>query len=97
MAKKVSSVRRIVDRQYLGELHATVDLAFALAEEAFDSVDELSKEARLGVGTLYNLRSHRTRLPQFYSIVKLCRAVGLDVKVERRTIKLSLHKKERRA
>jgi len=81
-----------VDRQYLSEMRTTTDLAFVLAEEQYDNINALSKEARLGAGTLYNLRSHKTRLPQFYTLVKLCRAVGPEIRVERRSIKLKMRK-----
>ena len=77
-----------VTREYLSQLRAAVGLMFALAEEDDVPMDVLSKRARLGLGTLYALRSGKTRLPQFRTITQLARAVGCEISVERRTIRM---------
>lgn len=89
--------RMHADRQYLQDLHAAVDLAFAIADDEFDTNTDLSKAAKLGESTLSKLRAHITRFPCHLTLVKLCRATGLEISFVRRSIRLSNARKARRA
>jgi hypothetical protein len=83
-----------VTRSYLRELHTAVELLFMMAEE--HTMEELSRRSKLGVGTLYNLRSHRTRLPQWRTMTYLADAVGCHISVEKNVIRMSIAKRSRR-
>lgn len=70
---------RHVDRQYLQELHTAIDLMTATAEDEIGTNAQIAKEAKIGVQTLINLRNHKTRLPQHYTLLKLARATGFQL------------------
>lgn len=58
-------------------------LAHAVLHRAFKEgveVKTLAKKTRLNEGTIYRLRSGKTRFPRFQTLVLLAEAVGLSLK-----------------
>lgn len=51
---------------------------------------ELPRKAKLSYTTVHNLRTGKTRDPRFSTVLKLCRAVGMDPELAREQLGVRL-------
>ena len=78
------------DRQYLEEMSALVAILISVGRDRYENVEAFSKAAKLSDQTIYNLASGQTRLPQFYTLVKLGRATGFSIELKKSRIRLKV-------
>jgi hypothetical protein len=71
-----------IDKQYFAVLHALVDSVFELACDKFDwSWEQFAEQAQLSPSTVYKLGNRVTQYPRYFTVFKLARAVGMDLKL----------------
>jgi DNA-binding Xre family transcriptional regulator len=72
------------EREYLRFLNHILDEVFELVDLAFDwSNAELARQSGLGVSTVHNLDTRKTKYPRYFTVLKLCKAVGWEMKLIR--------------
>lgn len=80
-----------VDRAHLHDLRQIVSEISATAKEAYDwNQKSLANEAGICQQTLSNLLSGKTRLPWYYTLVKLARATGYTIHIDRNKVGLKV-------
>ncbi len=72
-----------VERDYFTQLHAIVDQVFE-ESTVFDwTWGQLANHADLCYATVANLGDRQTRWPRYCTIYKLCKAVGIDIVLQK--------------
>jgi hypothetical protein len=73
-----------VERQYFASLHRFIDEVFEAATNEFDwSWSEFATAAQLCDATVSNLGNRQTHYPRYFTIYKLAKAVGRELKLEK--------------
>jgi len=68
------------ERAYFRELHTIVDQVYAMADSEFGwTWSQLSDHSGLAYQTVANLGDRKTMRPQFRTVWRLCKAVGMDL------------------
>ena len=72
------------ERAYFTDLHAIVDEIFVEAVDTFDwTWSQLASHAELCHQTVARLGDRETKWPRFSTVYKLCKAVGIDLVLQR--------------
>lgn len=81
---------RAVNREYEAKLTELVDDIYEAATDVWDfSWFQLANESGLAYNTVYRLGMRITRWPQLQTIFKLARAVGMDVNLVDRQLRMA--------
>lgn len=68
------------ERAYLREMHAIVDQVYAMADAEYGwTWSQLADHAGLAYQTVANLGDRKTVRPQFRTVWRLCKSVGMDL------------------
>lgn len=72
-----------IDKQYFAVLHAFVDEVFERACDDYDwSWGQFAEHAQLSPNTIANLGNRITQFPRYFTVFKMARAVGMDLKLQ---------------
>jgi len=71
------------DTEYNRELNAMVNLIFSQAFRLKLNVPALADRAKVSPGTVYKMRKFETRFPRLHTVMKLAKAVGLEIRLSR--------------
>lgn len=80
--KKPKALKEFVpaERAYFRELHAIVDEVYAMSDtDCGWTWSQLADHAGLAYQTVANLGDRKTLRPQFRTVWRLCKAVGMDL------------------
>ncbi len=77
-----------LDRAFQRELRALVSIINTLSNDM--TWVELASRAGVSTSCVRNLCYGETKSPHFRTIYRICRAIGLDIKFEKKKIKLRM-------
>jgi len=90
MSKKIMSKEEAAfERRYMNDLHKAVDQIFEKAADEYDwSWKEFAENANVSYITVTKLGNRETRYPRHCTIYKLAEAVGMELTLSKRQVKL---------